>query len=290
VNGAIRNFKFASVIAVVALSTACSRPKSLSIDPPNPQLVEAGQKTSLHPVFKDGSGTMLEKGPPVKWTSNKPDVATVDANGAVTAVKSGEATITAVSEKAFMVDSMTATTNVNVSIPARITVQDTDVVLGKTATLKPTVVDEIGRPTKVQPGTIEVTLENPAIATVAVSGAQKEERVITGVAVGETKGIAKSGKVTTDFKVTVKLPEFSDLKVDPTELKLKKGETGKITAKAMNGEAEVAGIPFTFTSSDVAIATVDAEGTVTAVAPGTANIEVKGGAKTATVAVTVPKK
>jgi uncharacterized protein YjdB len=278
------------VVVSVALAVACNKPASMTIDPPNPQLFEAGQKTSLRPVFKNDSGAVMEKGRPVAWSSNHPDVATVDANGVVTAVKSGEASIRAVSEKGFLVDSREATTTVNVSIPSRVTVSDLEIVgIGQGVTIKPTVVDDAGRPTKVAPAQIAIKIEDPKIAGVTVAGENEEERYITALSIGETTATATVGKVSTEFKVTVKLPEFTDLKLDVKDLKVKVGDSEKLEPKAVAGENVVLGVPFSFTSADPAIATVDGVGHVSGIAPGKTTVEVKAGEKTVTVPVVVAK-
>lgn len=62
------------------------------------------------------------------------------------------------------------------------------------------------------------------------------------------------------------------------------GETDPIK---VDSYAYITGVTATFESSNTAVATVDAEGTITAVAPGTATITVKGGDQTGTTEVTV---
>ncbi|MCM1037011.1 MAG: Ig-like domain-containing protein [Bacteroides sp.] len=79
------------------------------------------------------------------------------------------------------------------------------------------------------------------------------------------------------------MPEVADqITLDKTEMSLLVGETGKIGATVKPGGAKV-----TWSSSDEAVATVDAEGTVTAVAPGTAVITAATDKVSATCKVTV---
>ncbi|RRD54786.1 Ig-like domain-containing protein, partial [Tannerella forsythia] len=75
--------------------------------------------------------------------------------------------------------------------------------------------------------------------------------------------------------------------VDPGALTLKVGQTDALTATVAPATATNKAV--TWTSSNAAIATVDASGTVKGVSPGTATITVKtvDGGKTATCAVTV---
>ncbi len=77
--------------------------------------------------------------------------------------------------------------------------------------------------------------------------------------------------------------------VNPTSIELKVGATSKLTATVTPNDATNQKV--TWTSSNVSVATVDASGTVTAVAEGTATITVttEDGKKTATCQVTVVK-
>ncbi|WP_082404997.1 Ig-like domain-containing protein [Secundilactobacillus similis] len=71
---------------------------------------------------------------------------------------------------------------------------------------------------------------------------------------------------------------------------MKVGDTKKVTAKATPDDADDATAvngAITYASSDDTIATVAADGTITAVAEGTANITATSGDFTATVKVTV---
>lgn len=65
------------------------------------------------------------------------------------------------------------------------------------------------------------------------------------------------------------------------------GATNKLEAKVLAGETEVPGQTIAWTSDNTAIATVDEQGTVTAVAVGAANITATAGALTATFPVNV---
>lgn len=73
----------------------------------------------------------------------------------------------------------------------------------------------------------------------------------------------------------------TNISIDPT-LALKVGETGQLTATV-----DPAGTAVTWSSDQEAIATVDANGLVTAIAEGTATITAKAGDKSATCTVTV---
>lgn len=84
------------------------------------------------------------------------------------------------------------------------------------------------------------------------------------------------------------MPEIPDLKsvtLDKSELSIMQGKTGKLTASVIPASATV-----TWTSSDTEVATVDAEGNITAVKVGTATITaaIEGAEATCAVTVTEP--
>lgn len=84
-------------------------------------------------------------------------------------------------------------------------------------------------------------------------------------------------------------PTLTSLTVAPTMITLDMGATQGLAVTAMysDGSTELITTEGTFTSSDDAIATVDASGTVTGVAPGSATITVTFETETATAMVTV---
>ena len=86
--------------------------------------------------------------------------------------------------------------------------------------------------------------------------------------------------------VTVTSNEAQSVTLDPAELSLKEGESGTITATVLPENAADQSV--TWSSSDEAVATVDANGKVTAVAAGTATITATtANNKTATCVVSV---
>ena len=192
----------------------------------------------------------------VTWKSDKPEIATVDANGKVTAVKVGEATITVTTEDG----GKTATCKVTVS---ETSVAVTGVTLNKTAltlnigaseTLSATVA-----PADATNKKVTWKSSDAAVATVDTNGK------VTAVKAGEATitvttedGSGVSGSCT----VTV-LSHVKKVTVTPANLTL--GQNKSYTLKAtveVFGSGTDTGV--TWTSSDTTIATVDATGKVTA--------------------------
>ena len=119
----------------------------------------------------------------------------------------------------------------------------------------------------------------PDIATV------DEQGVVTGVALGEAKITATSGSITGEYTVTVKPVLASAVTLDATEKEVYPGDEFTLTATV--SPDDVTDPTVTWTSSDEAVATVDATGKVTAVAPGEATVTAACGEAKATCAVTV---
>jgi uncharacterized protein YjdB len=202
----------------------------------------------------------------------------------VTTHKTGTAVVTASVEK------LTDVTTVEVRIASKITGSDVILIgLGQSETFSPLVVDEAGKPMSTLTKDIELKVENPQIASVVTTPENPDKRIFTAGSVGETKVTATYKNITADFKVVVKLPEFSGLRVDTASFDLKVGGDAKIVATPVNGDKPVNGIPMSYTSSDPAIVTVDAMGAVKTVAVGKASIEVKAGDKTSSIPTVVKK-
>ena len=218
----------------------------------------------------------------VTWKSDKPEIATVDANGKVTAVKVGEATITVTTEDC----GKTATCKVTVKAA---TVAVTGVTLNKATlsliagaseTLTATVA-----PADATNQKVTWKSDKPEIATVDANGK------VTGVKAGEATitVTTEDGGKTATCKVTV-----SETSVAVTGVTLNKAALSLIagaseTLTATVAPADATNKKVTWKSSDAAVATVDTNGKVTAVKAGEATITVttEDGGKTATCKVTV---
>ena len=140
----------------------------------------------------------------VEWKSDKPAVATVDANGTVKAVAVGEATITVTTKDG----NKTATCKVTVTAAPPTTVSVTGVTLNKT---KATV--NVGKTVKL---TATVAPANATVTDVTWKTSNKKVATVTnGTVKGVAKGTAKitvttkDGSKTATCTVTVKKPVTS---------------------------------------------------------------------------------
>ncbi|MDO4335639.1 MAG: Ig-like domain-containing protein [Bacteroidales bacterium] len=219
----------------------------------------------------------------VKWSSSNEAVATVDANGKVTAVAVGNATITATSNSTPTVKAEcaitvveTPATSVTIDKTAMgITGDNLQMHVGDTKAIKVTVAPET-----TTDKSVTYTSCNPAVASVDADG------LVKALAIGTTTITikAKSG-VSTTINVNVVATDVASISLNKTALTLKATESETLVATVLPADATNKTV--TWSSSDATIATVDANGKVTAVKVGTATITATAGGKSATCAVTV---
>ncbi len=218
----------------------------------------------------------------ISWSSSNTGVATVDNNGKVTAVAAGSAVITVTTTDGGKTATCTVTVT-NPAIPVQsVSLDKTSLSLnvGENSTLLATIL-----PANADNKAVTWSSSNTAIATVDASGK------VTAVAAGSaviTVTTTDGGKTAT-CTVTVTNPAVpvQSVSLNKTELSLNVGESVTLTATVLPENADNKAV--TWSSSDAAVATVDSNGKVTAVAAGSAVITVKttDGEKTATCTVTV---
>ena len=247
--------------------------ESVTLDKSSLELTEGETATLTATVKPDNASDKT-----VTWSSSKTSVATVDANGKVTAVAEGNATITAKAGNKSATCSVTVTKNV-VAVES-ITLDKSSLELneGETATLVATV-----KPDKATNKTVTWSSSRTSVATVDANGK------VTAVAEGTATITAKAGDKTATCSVTVKKNTVAveSVTLDKSSLELTEGETATLTATVKPDNATNKTV--TWTSSSSSIATVDQNGKITAVSEGTATITAKAGDKTATCSVTVKK-
>lgn len=223
----------------------------------------------------------------VKWTSSAADIAAVDANGTVKALKEGTATITATTADGKHTASCTVTVK---------EIHLTDVKL-----------DEMKNPSELFKGEkhqIKIGLD-PIDTTdnVIYTFASSDEKVVSVDKNGMVTAL-KNGKATititvkttnTDFEKTLtyditveEIPlESIEIKGDVTSLE--EGKTTKLNV-VFNPTNTTDDKTVVWSSSDTKVATVDANGVVKAVKAGNVKITAKVGDKTAEYALKVTAK
>ena len=214
----------------------------------------------------------------VTWSTSDANIATVDGNGKVNAVKAGTSTITA------KAGDKTATCLVTVEklvIPvSSVSLNKTSLTLteGESETLTATVDPDNATDKKVS-----WSSSNTKIATVDSNGK------VTAVKAGTVTITAKAGDKTATCSVMVEklVIPVSSISLNKTSLTLIEGESETLTATVDPDNATDKKV--SWSSSNTKIATVDSDGKVIAVKAGTVTITAKAGDKMATCTVTVEK-
>ena len=220
----------------------------------------------------------------VSWRSSNSEVATVDANGTVTAKRAGTAVITATST-----NGKTAGCTVTVSkkeIPiTEISLDKSSATLteGETTTLTATVLPENTTDSK----NVSWRSSNSEVATVDANGTVTAKRAGTAVITATSTNGKSAGCTVTVSKKEIPITEIS---LDKSSATLTEGETTTLTATVLP-ENTTDSKSVSWSSSNSEVATVDANGTVTAKRAGTAVITATStNGKTAGCTVTVSKK
>jgi len=219
------------------------------------------------------------------WSSSDAAVATVSSAGLVTAVSAGTAIITATAnDGSGKVAICSVTVNVPIVLVSSINLSSSSLTLevGGTSTLSATVL-----PSNATNKNVTWSSSNTAVATVNASG------LVTAVSAGTATITATandgSGKVAIcSVIVNVPIVLVSSINLSSSSLTLEVGGTSTLSATVLPENATDK--TYTWSSSNTAVATVNASGLVTAVGAGTATITATandGSGKVATCSVTV---
>jgi len=254
--------------------------ESVSIDNAAVTLTE-GETVTLHEYVAPENASDKS----VTWSSSDQGVATVDANGKVTAVKAGKANVTVTTTDGGKTATCEITVKAKIVNVTGVTLDKTEISLveGNSETLTATV-----SPSNATNKDVTWTSSSTSVATVDSNG--KVTAVKAGTATITVKTSDGSKTATCKVTVTAKSVAVTGVTLNKTTLSLVEGSTETLTATISPSNATNKNV--TWTSSSTSVATVDANGKVTAVKAGTATITVKtaDGSKTATCKVTVTAK
>ena len=211
------------------------------------------------------------------WTSSGSKVASVDENGNITALKAGTVTITAKTRDS--------------GIKAKVKVTVTEPVKSISLNKKTTEIG-ISRAEK-----IEATIKPSTASNQKISWTSSDKKVAAVDSTGVIKGISEGtatitattddGGKTAKIKVTVVTVPVTDIKLNKKSGSVNAGSKLKVTVTISPTDATNQNV--TWTTSNKKIATVNSQGRIKGIAPGTATITVKteDGNKKATIKVTV---
>ena len=220
----------------------------------------------------------------VSWRSSNSEVATVDANGTVTAKRAGTAVITATSTNGKSAGCTVTVSRKEIPI-TEISLDKSSATLteGETTTLVATVLPENTTDSK----SVSWRSSNSEVATVDANGTVTAKRAGTAVITATSTNGKTAGCTVTVSKKEIPIIEIS---LDKSSATLTEGETTTIVATVLP-ENTTDSKSVSWSSSNSEVATVDANGTVTAKRAGTAVIiATSTNGKTAGCTVTVSKK
>jgi uncharacterized protein YjdB len=274
-------------IGALLLSPACTSDSPSGPETPevNSVVVEipslsdtmfVGTNLQLRARIRARNGEEFEH--PATWQSDNPAVAVVAANGLVTGVASGTANIYVVADK------VTALTHVHVRAPVNaVTIEpalatlDVAEAIQLNAALRDGNGNVLDRP-------ITWTTSDKAIADVSNAG------LVTAVGAGTATISAEAEGKTGTAAITVLVP-VALVDVTPATAAITLGTTVQLTAVPRDAAGNALVRPVDWTSSNTAVATVDAAGLVSGLTPGSATITAtargKSGASVVTVRVPV---
>ena len=198
----------------------------------------------------------------VTWTTNNPNVATVNSEGVVTAVAAGSATITATTNDG---SNLSASCAVSVYVPASAISLNTN-----SLTLE---IDETSQlvayiyPSNTTNKTVTWRSSDTSIARVSNNG------LVTAVSPGSvtiTATTTDGSNLSATCSVTVTGRLATSISLNTTTLSLSVNQTSQLTATVLPENASDRSV--TWTTNNPNVATVNSEGVVTAVAAGSATI------------------
>lgn len=255
--------------------TVEQRPLTVLVSPRFLFLRALGETASFVATAMNSDNVEIS-GLPVSWTSSDPSIASVDAQGVVTAHRNGTAIIRAnvlgFTGEAEATVSQTAT-SVTVA-PSEHTLE----ALGQSVKLSAEGKDAQGNPVDVR---IEWSSSNPNVATVDAEGVVK--------AVGDGFAVITADAATAKALATIRVERVArSIQVTPAEVKVAPGGSFPVSAVALDANRHpMPAQVITWSSADPSVATVDANGVVRGVAVGNTTVTAVAGGVTQSIPVLV---
>ena len=231
--------------------------------------LEIGQSTTLVAYVQPDDATDKT----VSWTNSDDTVISLDANGRITALKEGTATVAAIAG--------------DKSASCAVTVSKSVVPVTSVTLDRSTLSLEKGQSVKL------VATVSPSDATdkdvtwnssdFSVANVDQEGNVLA-MKSGSATITTKAGEKTATCRVTVVTP-VAGISLDRSSLSLEVGQSETLVATVLPDDATEQSV--SWTSSDNTVATVDSSGKVTALKKGSTTITASAGGKYATCSVTV---
>ena len=241
---------------------------------PAAAIVDVGGTVQLTATVRNANGDILSV--PVRWATLTPAVAPVSTGGLATGVIKGTVPIVAtfggVGGSSVII--VGAVVDQVIVEPDQVTL-----LAGETVQLSATVLDAEGN---ILPVSVTWSTSDPAVATVDAGG------LVTAVSTGTADIVATSGSVEGSSAINVEAV-IDQIIVEPAQatLVLLGDETVQLSATVLDTDLNPLPVSVTWSTSDQAVATVDAGGLVTAVSEGTADVTASYGGVESSAAITV---
>ena len=287
-----------SMPATVTVEESAPTIATVTIMDAMPVMLEIGDTHQLMAVARTSEGIMIG-GVTFEWSSDDNEVATVDSTGLITAVATGMADITA------MADEITSDpVSVTVAEPPpdvdRVSVEPmtASIEVGEMQQFTATAYDADNM--EIMGKTFTWETNSTTVATIDAMG------FATGVGGGSTTITATVDDVSGTARLTVNEPPEPDppdpppppppppppvvdrVAVSPSSPSIEEGETQQFSATAYESDnTEITGKTFTWTSSNIMVATISTSGSATALDAGETMITASVDGKTDTVTLTV---
>ena len=249
---------------------------SISLTPPGASL-QVGQPQQFTATALDAGGNTIP-GVVFTWSSNVPLVASVNSNGLVTGLASGGTLITASgggrtsAPATVTVTVAPATVDSITLVPLGASLQ-----VGQTQQFTATAKDVGGNTIAGVPFTWQSS--NSAVASISGSGLARGESA--GLATITASGGGATSSPGAQLTVTVAPPVVNSITLTPSGASLQVGQTQQFTATAKDvGGNTIAGVPFTWQSSNSAVASISGSGLARGESAGLATITASGGGAT----------
>jgi uncharacterized protein YjdB len=249
---------------------------TVAVSPATASLV-VGQTVQLTATPQDVDGNLLS-GRVVTWASTNPGVATVNANGLVSGVAAGAATVMVACEGQSTPVAITVTVVPVASVA--VSPASANVIVDQSVQLTATPKDASGNPLSGR--TVTWATSSAAVASVSGNG------LVTGGSAGTATITASSEGRSGTATITVTPVPVASVSVSPASATILLGQTAQLTAtpKDANGSA-LTGRIVTWASSAPGVASVSASGLVTGVAAGSATLTATSEGKSGTASITV---
>ena len=245
---------------------------SVSVKPESATLYVGGESLALQATVLPEDADIKE----VVWESGNTAVATVDANGKVSPVAEGTAVITAAAKGTDKSASCTVTVTYKDVESVTVSPSTMSLYIGEKGSLTATV-----QPEYAKDKTVTWASADESIATVSQNGQ------VTAVAIGAVEITATAGQKTGKCTVNVISRLVTSVTLDKSSLSMTLFTNEKLTATVTPNNAEDGNVEWT--SSDPEVASVDENGNVSSLKPGTTVITAKAGNYSASCNVTVNK-